>query len=475
MSFPKGFLWGGAISASQAEGGWQEGGRGVENCDLIPAGPDRFAVMTGQKILALDDTEHYFPARNAIDFYHHYKEDIALFAEMGFKCFRTSLSWSRIFPKGDEETPNEEGLAFYESVVDELRKYDIEPLITMTHFDIPQYLIDNYEGWGNDLLNEFYRRFVTAVFTRLKGKVKYWLTFNEINLMCEIPEGMGIVIRKEDNRAQKKAEGIHRIAKACADTVRLCHEICPDTLIGCMKMSSLAYAYTCAPEDQMEVVRHDHSMDYIIDIQARGKYPNYYLKQLERDGAKLDISEEDRKLLAENTVDFISFSYYNTTCVSADPQVNAEKSGGNGFAALKNPYLKASDWGWVIDPIGFRVLINQMYDRYQKPLFVVENGLGAVDSPDEYGYVEDNYRIDYLRDHIHQMELAIEEDGVEILGYTAWGCIDIVSGGTGEMKKRYGFIYVDMDDEGKGTKKRSKKKSFDWYKKVIASNGSDLS
>ena len=474
MAFPEGFLWGGAIAASQAEGGWQEGGRGVENVDLMPVGPDRMKVAMGMLKLPLDDTEHIFPARYGIDFYHRYKEDIALFAEMGFKCFRFSIAWSRIFPKGDETQPNEAGLDFYEAVVDELLKYGIQPLITVTHFDMPQHLLDQYGGWGHPRANEFYRNYLKAVFGRLGSKVKWWLTFNEINLMCSMGEGLGVFEDDKQKQAQHTAEAVHRVALACADTVRLGHEMCPGAKVGCMKMSSFAYAYTCAPADSLEVIKHDHDMDYIIDVEARGYYPRYYLKKLERKGVKLEITEEEAKLLRENTVDFISFSYYNTTCLSADPNVNAKKGGGNGFAGLQNPYLEETPWGWAIDPVGFRILLNQLYDRYNKPLFVVENGLGTTDEPDENGYVDDDYRIDYMRDHIKQLEIAIEEDGVEVLGYTVWGCIDIVSAGTGQMSKRYGMIYVDMDDEGKGTLKRSKKKSFDWYAKVIASNGADL-
>jgi 6-phospho-beta-glucosidase len=474
MAFPDGFLWGGAISASQAEGGWQEGGRGVENCDLIPAGPDRFAVMSGALQLPLDDTTHYFPARNAIDFYHHYKEDIALFAEMGFKTFRTSLSWSRIFPNGDEAEPNQAGLDFYESMVDEMLAHGIEPLITMTHFDIPQHVVEAYGGWGSDKTIELYQRFCKAVFERLGGKVKWWLTFNEINLMCAMVEGMGVRIEREEDRPRFTYEAMHRIAQACAHTIRLCHQMCPDAKIGCMKMSSLVYGYTCAPEDQLEVIKHNHEMDVMIDVQVYGYYPRYFVRRMERDGVDLGITPEVARLLAENTVDFVSFSYYNTQCVSGDPDTTAELTGGNGYAGIRNPHLEVSPWGWAIDPVGFRILLNQLYDRYQKPLFVVENGLGTIDEPDENGYIEDDYRIAYLRDHIEQMRDAIDEDGVEVLGYTVWGCIDVVSGGTGEMKKRYGMIYVDMDDDGKGTKARSKKKSFDWYRKVIATNGADL-
>ncbi len=474
MGFPENFLWGGAISASQAEGGWDEGGRGIENVDLIPNGPDRRKVIMGEMKLDLHDTEHCFPARKGIDFYHRYKEDIALFAELGFRILRTSIAWSRIYPNGDEEKPNEEGLAFYDSVFNELHKYGIEPMITLTHFDCPQHLVDAYGGWRNRKMVGFYGNYAKTVFERYKDQVKYWLTFNEINMNMLAPDGAGLKRYPEDNPAQVSCDARHHLVLACAESIRLCHEIIPDAKIGCMKMSALAYAYTCAPEDHLKVMQHNQWQYALIDPQVRGEYPSSYLKRIEREGAHLELSEEDRKLIHDNTVDFVSFSYYNSSCISADPEVT-DRAGGNGFSGIRNPYLKTTAWDWAIDPIGFRLILNELYERYHKPIFVVENGCGAPDQPDENGYVEDDYRIAYLRDHIGQMKLAIEEDGVEILGYTAWGCIDVVSGGTGQMKKRYGFIYVDQDDEMQGTLKRSKKKSFEWYRKVIVTNGADLS
>ncbi len=474
MSFPKGFLWGGAISASQAEGGWDEGGRGVENVDLIPNGPDRMKVIMGKMKLDLDDSQHCFPARKGIDFYHRYKEDIALFAQLGFKVLRTSIAWSRIYPDGDEQQPNEEGLAFYDSVFSELHRYGIEPLITLTHFDCPQHLIDEYGGWRNRKMVDFYRRYARTVFERYKDQVKYWLTFNEINMNMLAPDGAGLKRYPQDDYEQVSYEARHNLILACAESIRLCHQIVPDGKIGCMKMSALAYAYTCAPEDHLKVMKHNQWQYALIDTQVFGEYPASYLKRAERDGAAVILSEEDRRLLRENTVDFVSFSYYNSSCLSADPEVT-DRAGGNGFSGIRNPYLKTTPWDWPIDPVGFRLILNELYERYRKPVFVVENGFGAADQPDENGYVEDDYRIAYLRDHIRQMKLAIEEDGVEVIGYTAWGCIDVVSGGTGQMKKRYGFIYVDQDDEMHGTLKRSKKKSFEWYRKVITTNGEDLS
>ena len=458
MSFPENFLWGGATAANQCEGAYNEGGRGLANVDVCPAGKDRFPVCLGKLKMLEPDNEHYYPAMEAIDMYHHFREDIAMFGEMGFKTYRMSIAWTRIFPNGDEEEPNEEGLRFYEEVFKECRKYGIEPLVTITHFDCPIHLIKKYGGWKNRKLIDFYKKLVTVLFTRYKGLVRYWLTFNEINMILHLPfMGAGLVFEEGENETLSKYLAAHHELVASAEATKIAHEIDPENKVGCMLAAGM---------------QKDRENYFFIDVQARGEYPAYAKKFFEREGIVLDMTPEDEKILKENTVDFVSFSYYSSRCTSADE--NIEKTNGNVFATVKNPYLKASEWGWQIDPLGLRCTLNALYDRYQKPLFIVENGLGAVDEPDENGYVEDDYRIAYLREHIKAMKAAIEEDGVDLLGYTSWGCIDLVSASTGEMKKRYGFIYVDKDDQGNGTLKRTPKKSFYWYKKVIASNGEDL-
>lgn len=473
MGFRKDFLWGGATAANQCEGGYNEGGRGLANVDVVPIGSDRFPVITGQMKMFDFDDQHFYPAKVAIDMYHRYKEDIALFAEMGFKVYRLSIAWSRIFPKGDELEPNEEGLQYYEDLFKECQKYGIEPLVTITHFDCPMHLIKEYGAWRNRKLVEFYERLCTVIFNRYKGLVKYWLTFNEINMILHAPfMGAGLYFEEGDNQEQVKYQAAHHELVASAIATKIAHEVDPENKVGCMLAAGAYYPYTCKPEDVWEARKSDRENYFFIDVQARGKYPNYVLKELERKGIKIEMQPGDEKLLQAHTVDFVSFSYYSTRVATSD---KLEETQGNIFASVKNPYLKASDWGWQIDPLGLRTTMNDIYDRYQKPLFIVENGLGAVDTPDENGYVEDDYRIDYLAKHIQAMKDAVEIDGVDLLGYTTWGCIDLVSAGTGEMKKRYGFIYVDRDNEGNGTLKRTKKKSFDWYKKVIASNGEDLS
>ena len=474
MGFPENFLWGGATAANQCEGGFDQGGRGLANVDVIPTGKDRRAVITGKREMLAFEEGYFYPAKEAIDMYHHFKEDIALFAEMGFKTYRLSIAWSRIFPKGDEETPNEEGLRFYEELFLECRKYQIEPLVTITHFDCPIHLIKEYGGWRNRKMIAFYENLCRAIFIRYKGLVKYWLTFNEINMILHAPFlGAGLTFAEGENEEQIKYQAAHHELVASALATKIAHEIDPENKVGCMLAAASYYPYSCNPKDVWESKKSDRGNYFFIDVQSRGEYPNYGLKMLAEKGITLEQTAEDTALLKAHTVDFISFSYYASR-VAASEDSGVEKTEGNLFPTIKNPYLEASEWGWQIDPLGLRITMNDLYDRYQKPLFIVENGLGAVDTPNEDGKINDVYRIDYLRAHIAAMKEAIDQDGVELLGYTSWGCIDLVSAGTGEMKKRYGYIYVDRDNEGNGTLARSKKQSFYWYKKVIASNGEDL-
>ena len=472
--FPKDFLWGGATAANQCEGAYLEGGKGLSTVDVIPAGEDRFPVMLGKlRMLSCDDA-HQYPSHEAIDFYHNYKEDIALFAEMGFKTFRLSISWTRIFPNGDDSTPNEAGLKFYEDVFDECLKHNIEPLVTITHFDVPIHLVETIGSWRSREMVKHYERLCEVLFERYKDKVTYWLTFNEINMLLHLPfMGAGLLFEEGDDVLSIKYQAAHHQLVASALATKIAKRINPNFKIGCMLAAGVTYANTCAPEDAFKALTKERENYFFIDVQSRGEYPNYALKMMENEGIHIHMEPEDAQILKENTVDFISFSYYSSRLTSADPKVSATTE-GNVFASLKNPYLKASEWGWQIDPLGLRTTLNMIYDRYQKPLFIVENGLGAVDKPDANGYVEDDYRIDYLRAHMLAMRDAINLDGVDLIGYTSWGCIDLVSASTGEMKKRYGFIYVDKDNEGNGTLKRTKKKSFEWYKNVIKSNGTNL-
>ncbi len=474
--FPKDFLWGGATAANQCEGAYNEGGRGLSSVDVVPFGPDRFPVALGQLKMLDCDAEHFYPSHEAIDMYHHFKEDIKLFAEMGFRCYRMSIAWTRILPNGDDAQPNEEGLRFYEELFDECHKYGIEPLVTLCHFDTPIALIKKYGGWKDRRMVDAYVHYCEVLFDRFKGKVKYWLTFNEINMILHLPfMGAGLVFEEGENKEAVEYLAAHNELVASAWATKIAHEIDPEVKIGCMLAAGSYYPYSCRPGDVRQAQLDNQDNYFFVDVQSRGYYPAYAVKKLERLGIDVGMTDEDREILAANTVDFISFSYYSTRCSAGADNPDVERTQGNAFAGAKNPYLQESQWGWAIDPLGFRITLNDLYDRYQKPLFVVENGLGAKDVVEEDGSINDDYRIDYLRQHIAAMRDAVTEDGVDLLGYTTWGPIDLVSAGTGEMSKRYGFIYVDRDDAGNGTLKRSKKKSFDWYKHVIETNGEDLS
>ena len=475
QGMPENFLWGGATAANQCEGAHNVDGRGLANVDLCPIGDDRWDIVAGRKKMFRFEPDRFYPAQEGINFYHTYKEDIKLFADMGFTTFRLSLAWTRIYPTGLESEPNEAGLQFYDNVFDECRKYGIEPLVTISHFDIPMHLVETIGGWRSRDMVDHFAKLARTVFERYRDKVKYWLTFNEINMLFHLPfMGAGICFEPDEDQLQVKYNAAHHELVASALATQIGHAINPDFKIGCMVAAAKTYANTCHPADVWQSMEKDREDFFFVDVQSRGEYPRFALKKLERQGITIPWVDGDAELLKQNTVDFVSFSYYSSRLTSADPEVN-KHTAGNAFATLRNEHLAASEWGWQIDPLGMRITMNMLYDRYNKPLFVVENGLGAIDTPDENGYVADDYRIDYLRQHIKHMIDAVTLDGVELLGYTSWGCIDLVSAGTGEMKKRYGYIYVDRDNAGNGTLKRTPKKSFDWYKQVIASNGRDLS
>lgn len=472
---PKEFLWGGATAANQLEGGWDADGKGPGLIDMIPWGPDRVAVMRGQKDYHTLPADAYYPGRKAIDYYHRWKEDIALFAEMGFRCYRFSVSWGRIFPSGEEEQPNEAGLAFYEAIVDECLKYGIEPLITLCHFELPVAMLEKYGGWRDRRTIHAFVKLCEALFRRFRGKVKYWLTFNEINMLMHLPfGGAGVCFRPGENEDQVKYQVAHHELLASALAVRLGHEIDPNYKIGCMLAGGTYYPWSCNPEDVWAAIQQDHVNYFFSDIQVRGYYAGYALKKLERQGILPVMEPEDAAIMAAGTVDFVSFSYYSSRCIAAHPEKIGAQQTTNAAKTLRNPHLESSEWGWQIDPLGLRIVLNNLYDRYQKPLFIVENGLGAKDVVEEDGSIHDNYRIAYLRAHISAMIDAVVEDGVELWGYTSWAPIDLISASTGEMSKRYGYIYVDQDDAGQGSLERRRKDSFYWYKKVIASQGADL-
>ncbi|MBQ9315529.1 MAG: family 1 glycosylhydrolase [Atopobiaceae bacterium] len=487
MAFPEGFLWGGAVAANQYEGGWDQGGRGMAMTDVTTGGTvsepryvtyidkdgNHGKMKNGDK---LPEGAHYavlpeyhYPNHDAVDGYHHYKEDIALFGEMGFKQFRMSISWSRLFPTGLEAEPNPEGVAFYKSMFEEMHKNGIEPLVTIWHFDTPLYLEEHCGGWENRETIDHFVRYATACFREFKGLVHHWLTFNEINNTIMFLPFSG---HTTDEDYQGAYQHLHHKFVASAKAVQIGHAIDQDNMIGCMICGIAWYPATCDPAD---ILLAQHQMEegiwYCGDVQCLGDYGTYATRLWKEHNVKLDIKDTDWVDLAEGTVDFYTFSYYMSNVVTTHEVKDMVK--GNFSAGARNEYLKYSDWGWATDATGLQWYLEWAYARYQMPLMVVENGLGAYDTVEEDGSIHDPFRIEYYREHIEAMNRAIE-NGVDLWGYTTWGCIDVVSAGTGEMRKRYGFIYVDMDDEGKGSMARSRKDSFYWYKQVIASNGENL-
>ncbi|WP_439425150.1 glycoside hydrolase family 1 protein [Oenococcus alcoholitolerans] len=476
--FPKGFLWGGATAANQVEGAWNVDGKGLSTAEVVKKASERHQMSMSDvteaslKEAIADPSDKLYPKRRGVDFYHHYKEDIALFAEMGFKIYRFSIAWSRIFPNGDDKEPNEAGLEFYDKVLDELEHYGIKPLITLSHYEMPIALTEKYNGWyGRETIAAF-NHFTEVLFKRYKGRVPYWLTFNEINTGTWGFHETGAIDKDlpEKEQLQIRYQALHHQFVASAIATKQLHQIDPEAKIGSMLARMQTYPKTPKPADVRAAQLEDDKNLFFTDVQARGVYPEYMNRYFAENGIEIKMGQDDEKIIAENPVDFISFSYYMTNVTAY-----GEKGDGLGNMSVggRNPYLKESDWGWQIDPVGLRITLNEMWDRYRKPLFVVENGLGALDKLESDGHIHDGYRIDYLRQHIEQMKEAVK-DGVDLMGYTMWGPIDLVSFSTSEMSKRYGFIYVDQDDEGKGSLKRYRKDSFYWYKKVIANNGEDL-
>lgn len=478
--FPKGFLWGGATAANQIEGAWDIDGKGMTTAEVVKKATDRQNAMAmsqvSRKVIdeAINDPNAAnYPKRRGIDFYHHYQEDIKLMAEMGFKAFRLSIAWARIFPSGNEEKPNEKGLEFYDRVFAECAKYGIEPVVTLSHYEMPLDLTLKQNGWASrDTIGAF-THYTKTVFERYRGKVKYWMTFNEINAGTwgftatgALEDGLN-----DDEKLQLEYQALHHQFVASALAVKQCHEIDPEAQIGCMLARMQNYPLTPNPKDVRESQQEDQLNLFFTDVQVRGEYPEYMNRYFAKHHVHIEMEYGDQQLLAEGKVDYLSFSYYMTS-VSSASGVSEETSGNLTFGG-KNPYLESSDWGWQIDPIGLRITLNSLWDRYRVPLFVVENGLGALDKISDDGQIHDSYRIDYLRKHILQMKEAVK-DGVNLMGYTSWGPIDLISAGTSEMSKRYGFVYVDQDDEGKGSLARIRKDSFYWYQNVISSNGEDL-
>lgn len=487
MSFPENFLWGGDISASQCEGAWDEDGRGPTETDYMTLGatgkpryvtyrmPDgqigRKPVMITTKI---PDGAKYetvkgeiYPNRTGIDFYHHYKEDLGLFGEMGFKALNLTISWARIFPKGSENGVNRKGVEYYRRVLEECRRDGMEPIVTLYKYDMPVYYMEEMGGWENRKLIDEFLAFCRVCFEEYKDLVRYWITFNEINMLLMISDG------KSQDEKQRCFTELHHQLVASAKAVSLAHAINPENKVGSMTCGIVPYPLTCDPKDVLLAQQAmQRKFYYSADVQVRGEYPGFARRIWKEEGIRLFITEEDKEILKNGTVDYFAFSYYNTNCITSHED-ETDNVVGNISIGKRNPYLSASDWGWQIDPDGLRYFLNELYGRYQMPLLIVENGLGAHDTLEQDGSIHDPYHIEYLKEHIKAMSEAIEE-GVDLFGYTMWSCIDLCAASTGQVSKRYGFVYVDVDDEGNGTYRRYKKDSFDWYRKVIQSNGEDL-
>ncbi|UTE73101.1 6-phospho-beta-glucosidase [Rossellomorea marisflavi] len=477
-TFPDTFLWGGATSANQIEGGYREGNKGLSSADLVTIG----SPTSKRRVTKGIQEGELYPSHEGIDFYHHYKEDIKLFAEMGFSIFRLSIAWSRIFPTGEESEPNEDGLQFYDNVFTELEKYGIEPLVTLSHYELPYALVEKYNGWESKELIDLFAKYADTVFNRYKDKVTYWITFNELNCLMKpygayIAGGMilgesGLFFNLEEDDKGRRMQAVHNQLVASATVVKAGRKINPGFRFGCMSTYHSPYPYSCHPDDIMLAQEEDLIKNFLCsDVQVRGSYSGQAIRYMHDHGIKLDVTDEEERILAEGCVDYYTFSYYTPFTVSKNPP--GELTGGNMARGIKNPHLKTSDWGWQIDPQGLRWALNNIYHRYEIPMMIVENGLGAKDRIEEDGTIQDDYRIEYLREHILAMKEAIK-DGVDLIGYTPWGCIDLVSVSTGQMDKRYGFIHVDKYDDGTGTFERRKKKSFHWYRQVISSNGENL-
>lgn len=477
MTLPKNFLWGGAVAAHQLEGGWQAGGKGVSIADVMTAGSKERPRQITDGVLPGKN----YPNHTAIDFYHRYQEDVALLAQMGLRCFRTSIAWTRIFPNGDDAQPNEAGLKFYDDLFDDLLQHGMQPVITLSHFEMPYHLVKKYGGWRSRKLIDLFVRYAEVVMQRYRGKVRYWMTFNEINNQSAFsaPQALfsnsGVLFQADDDREAVMYQAAHYELVASAKVVQLAHQIDPDNQVGCMLAMAPVYPASAAPRDIFKAQRANQARYWFGDVHCWGEYPQWLQAYQQQKDWHLDITADDLAELKRGTVDYVGFSYYMSMTVKAKKDESASFRFEEETDKIDNPFLPASEWGWSIDPLGLRTAINWLTDRYHLPLFIVENGLGARDVVTADHQIHDTYRIDYLRSHIEQLDLAVNQDGADVIGYTPWGIIDLVSAGTGEMDKRYGLIYVDQHDDGTGSGKRLPKDSFTWYQHVIASDGAELS
>ncbi|HDR7687830.1 glycoside hydrolase family 1 protein [Bacillus toyonensis] len=456
-TFKKDFLWGASTSAYQVEGAYNEDGKGlsVQDVKVIPEGTSDFKVCS--------------------DHYHHFKEDVKLFAELGLNVYRFSIAWTRILPNGTGEV-NEKGITFYSNLIDELLKHDIVPLITMYHFDLP-YELEKKGGWSNRDTIDAFAQYCEILFERFGDRVKNWLTINEQNMMILHGQAIGTSILSQKELYQQN----HHMLLAEAKVTNLCHKMIPDAKIGPAPNISYVYPKTCKPNDIIAAQNCNAIRNWLyLDMAVYGRYNNIAWNFMKSKNIEPVILEGDMEILASSKPDYIAFNYYSSITVSeydenfviddaGDQQIEVGEEGF--FMGDDNEFLELTDFGWEIDPIGFRVTLREVNDRYHLPIIITENGIGAYDKVDEDGTVQDHYRIDYLKKHIEQMELAIA-DGVDVIGYCPWAAIDLISTHQG-FRKRYGFIYINRDEDDLKDLKRIKKQSFYWYKEVISSNGKE--
>ena len=475
-AFPKDFLWGGALAANQCEGAYNEDGKGMSIADIHIYNPKINRKQSETKnneftqaeieFRKNDTTLNYYPKRFGIDFYHTYKEDLKLLKELGINTLRISIAWTRIFPTGLEEKPNEKGLQFYDDLFDEMKKLDIIPMVTISHYEMPLELSTKYGGWLSKVTLEAFKKYVDVIMERYKHKVKYWIAFNQINtLFGEGFNSVSIPYDYVEDLTSASYQALHYQFVASAYAKMKMDEMNTGMKMGAMVCNGIGYSQNCDPKEVMYNYKNSQLQYMFLDVLCRGYYPRSLYRYFEENHIQPFIAtKEELDLIKKNPCDYLSFSYYGTGVCSSDLEPGRRKA---------NPYLTANEWGWVNDPVGLRYVLNEYYDRYQLPIMITENGSGFVDEVSEDGHIHDPYRIDYYKQHIEQMKEAIY-DGVELIGYYPWGPIDIVSCTSSEMSKRYGFIYVDEDDYGKGSKRRIKKDSFNWYKEAILSNGEKL-
>ena len=477
--FPEDFLWGGASAAVQMEGAYLEDGKGLNVADIqicykkaAGGGNTNYTrELLNQRIadVQAEKQQQYYPKHKAVDFYHRYKEYIGWMKECGFKAFRMSISWARIFPNADDEYPNEAGLRFYDEVFDELHRQGIEPIVTLTHYDMPLKVVTHYQGWYGRKTIDLYERFAQTCLKRYKDKVTYWIVINQINLIFgESFSSLGMVMDEYEDFTAAKYQAVHHEFVASAGIVKAARELDPALKVGMMLADQLTYAKTCDPQNVKIAIEKNRMKDFFFaDVQLRGEYPVYALRYFKERNINIQMEDGDEEVIRNNTMEFLAISYYYSRVVDSD------KNDMTPMQAEQNPNLQPTPWEWRMDPLGFYNCLSQYWDRYQVPLMIGENGFGALDTVEADGSIHDPYRIDFLKKHIEQLKECIK-DGVEIFAYCAWGPIDIVSSSSAEMSKRYGFVYVDRDDFGKGSQKRLKKDSFYWYAHLIETNGSEL-